>query len=36
MITSLRSFDCYTNSCCEYQKKCEEKSVENVDTGVKV
>ena len=32
MITNLRSFDCKTNSPCQYLKKCMEKSIENIDT----
>ena len=34
MIANLRGFDCYTNSPCQYQRKCTEKSMENLDTDV--
>ena len=36
MITNLRSFDCQTNSPCQYQRNCTEKSMENIDTDVRV
>ena len=36
VITKLRSFDCYTNSPCQYQRKCQGKSIENMDTDVKL
>ena len=32
VIANLRSFDCYTNSPCQYQKK----GMENVDADVRV
>ena len=34
MITNLRSFDYWINSPCQYQRKCEEKSMEKMDTDV--
>ena len=36
MITKGRSFDCLTNSPCQNQMKCINKSMENVDTDVRV
>ena len=36
MITTQRSFHCETNSPCQYQRKCLKKSMENVDTDVRV
>ena len=36
MIANLKSYDCKTNSPCQYQRKCIAKSVENMDAGVKV
>ena len=36
VITKLRSFDCYTNSPCQYLRKCQGKSIENMDTDVKL
>ena len=36
MITTQRSFDCSTNSPCQYQRKCTERGMENIDTDVRV
>ena len=36
MITNLRSFDYWINSPCQYQRKCEGKSMEKMDTDVRV
>ena len=36
MISNLRSFDCYTNSPCQYQWKCIEKSKEKTETDVRI
>ena len=36
MITTYRSFDCQTNSPCQYERKCIEKSMENMDVDVRV
>ena len=36
MITTQRSFDCSTNSPCQYQRKCIGKSMENMDADVRV
>ena len=36
MIANLRSIDLQMNSPCQYQKKHMVKSVENVDTDVRV
>ena len=36
MITNVRSFDLQINSPCQYQKKYIEKSMENLDTNVRV
>ena len=36
MIVNLRSFDFYTNSPCQYQRKCVEKSLENMHADVRV
>ena len=40
MIASLRSFDCKTNSPCQYQKKyiekIIEKIIENMDADVRI
>ena len=36
MIVNLRSFDCSMNSPCCYQRKCVEKSMENLYTDVRV
>ena len=36
VIAKLRSFDCYTNSPCQYQKKGIQKRMENVDADVRV
>ena len=36
MIASLRSFDCKTNSPCQYQKKYIEKIIENMDADVRI
>ena len=35
-ITNLRSFDCWTNSLRQYQRKWTEKSMENLHTDVTV
>ena len=34
MITNLRSFDCFMNSPCQYQRKRIEKSRENIDIDI--
>ena len=34
MIINLRSYNCVTNSPCQYQRKCIESSLENMDTEV--
>ena len=34
MIVNLRSFNYETNSPCQYQRKCIESSLENMDTEV--
>ena len=34
MITNLRSFDCFMNSPCQYQRKSIEKSRENIDIDI--
>ena len=36
MITNPKSYDCETNSPCQYRRKCTEKSIENMDAGVRV
>ena len=36
VIANLRSFDCNTNSPCQYQKKGIQKRMENVDADVRV
>ena len=36
MIANLRCFDCKTNSPCPDVRKCIEKSMENIDTDVRV
>ena len=36
MITNLRSFDCYTNSPCQYPTNWIEKSMENLETSVRL
>ena len=36
MITNLRSFDCFMNSPCQYQRKCIGKGRENIDTDIGV
>ena len=36
MIATHRSFDCQTNSPCQYERKCIEKSMENMDVDVRV
>ena len=35
MISNLRSFDCETNSCCQYEKNCIEKTKEKMNTDVR-
>ena len=35
-MANLRKFDCETNSPCQYWRKCIEKSIENMDTDVRV
>ena len=34
MIINLRSYNYVTNSPCQYQRKCIESSLENMDTEV--
>ena len=36
MIANLSSFDFQMNSPCQWQKKCMEKSMENMDTDIRV
>ena len=36
MITDLKGFDCYSNSPFQYQRKNVERSIENIDTDVRV
>ena len=36
MIANPRSFDCSTNSPCQYQGGCMGKSMKNIDTDVRV
>ena len=36
MIANLSSFDFQINSPCQWQKKCMEKSIENMDTDIRV
>ena len=36
MITNPKSYDCETNSPCQYRRKCTEKSIENMDAGLRV
>ena len=36
MIANLRSFDCPTDTHSQYQKKCLEKSVENINFDASV
>ena len=36
MIANLRSFDFQINSPCQWQKKRMEKSIENMDTDIRV
>ena len=36
MINNLRSFDCFMNSPCQYQRKRIEKSRENIDIDIGV
>ena len=36
MIINLRNFDCSVNSPCQYQRKCMDKSIANIDTDVRV
>ena len=36
MVGNLRSFNCFKNSPCYYQRKYLKKSIENMDAGARV
>lgn len=36
MITSLRNIDCWIDSPCQFQRKCIDKSMENMDADLRV